>query len=331
MIQAAKATAHVLLLAAVCLPAFANIPRTSLVAEKPHLGVASFALPSHRAESVANTLIATGFGGCLYDSSTRPCCSGKERDAETGLDYFGARYHSGAQGRFISPDPFNPILEFQPKGDEPNVVDEARQAFDSYLANPQHWNRYTYGLNNPYAYVDKDGRIPVLVAAWAAYEIGSAIYDAYTAYKTVRDPNASQAEKSIAVAGLGASILLPGGGYGTSGKQVAKEILEASGAQMHHIATNKNILGGFTKQFEKVFNAAGLSLDDGINKIILRGHANNRHTPQYHQYVLDRLTKGTQGLKSGSQQYRTAVTNTLEELRRELLDNPGMIGWTNFP
>ena len=29
----------------------------------------------------------------------------KERDAETGLDYFGARYMSSAQGRFTSPDP----------------------------------------------------------------------------------------------------------------------------------------------------------------------------------------------------------------------------------
>jgi RHS repeat-associated protein len=28
----------------------------------------------------------------------------KERDAESGLDYFGARYFSGAQGRFTSPD-----------------------------------------------------------------------------------------------------------------------------------------------------------------------------------------------------------------------------------
>ena len=31
--------------------------------------------------------------------------TGKERDAETGLDYFGARYFSAAQGRFTSPDP----------------------------------------------------------------------------------------------------------------------------------------------------------------------------------------------------------------------------------
>ena len=31
--------------------------------------------------------------------------TGKERDAETGLDYFGARYMSSAQGRFTSADP----------------------------------------------------------------------------------------------------------------------------------------------------------------------------------------------------------------------------------
>jgi len=29
----------------------------------------------------------------------------KERDVETGLDFFGARYFSGAQGRFTSADP----------------------------------------------------------------------------------------------------------------------------------------------------------------------------------------------------------------------------------
>ena len=35
--------------------------------------------------------------------------SGKERDQETGLDYFGARYYSGALGRFTSPD--EPLID----------------------------------------------------------------------------------------------------------------------------------------------------------------------------------------------------------------------------
>jgi RHS repeat-associated protein len=30
--------------------------------------------------------------------------SGKERDAESGLDYFGARYYASGMGRWMSPD-----------------------------------------------------------------------------------------------------------------------------------------------------------------------------------------------------------------------------------
>jgi len=36
----------------------------------------------------------------------------KERDAESGLDFFGARYMSSAQGRFTSPDPSNMSVDF---------------------------------------------------------------------------------------------------------------------------------------------------------------------------------------------------------------------------
>ena len=34
----------------------------------------------------------------------------KERDGETGLDYFGARYYASAMGRFTSPDRYNAVL-----------------------------------------------------------------------------------------------------------------------------------------------------------------------------------------------------------------------------
>jgi len=65
-----------------------------------------------------------------------PCRTGKERDTETGLDYFGARYFSAAQGRFTSPD--KPLA-------------------DQHLANPQSWNLYSYARNNPLRYIDDDG------------------------------------------------------------------------------------------------------------------------------------------------------------------------------
>jgi RHS repeat-associated protein len=34
--------------------------------------------------------------------------TGKERDTESGLDYFGARFNASTMGRFKSPDPKSP-------------------------------------------------------------------------------------------------------------------------------------------------------------------------------------------------------------------------------
>ncbi|HWR13225.1 MAG TPA: RHS repeat-associated core domain-containing protein [Terriglobales bacterium] len=62
--------------------------------------------------------------------------TGKERDTETGLDYFGARYHVSTVGRFLSPDPGNASAE---QGD------------------PQSWNGYAYAGNNPLTFTDPDG------------------------------------------------------------------------------------------------------------------------------------------------------------------------------
>jgi RHS repeat-associated protein len=61
--------------------------------------------------------------------------TGKERDAETGLDWFEARYLSAAQGRFTSPDPAT-----------------------GSQRDPQSWNMYSYARNNPLLYTDPDGQ-----------------------------------------------------------------------------------------------------------------------------------------------------------------------------
>jgi len=74
--------------------------------------------------------------------SVRQKFTQKERDIETGLDYFKARYYSSTQGRFTSVDP-------------------SRQSVR--LDQPQSWNRYTYALNNPLAYVDENGKWPTWI------------------------------------------------------------------------------------------------------------------------------------------------------------------------
>ena len=67
--------------------------------------------------------------------------TGKERDVETGLDYFGARYLSSAQGRWTSPD----------WSAAPEPVPYAS------LGEPQTLNLYAYVKNNPTSNRDLDG------------------------------------------------------------------------------------------------------------------------------------------------------------------------------
>ena len=75
-------------------------------------------------------------GGSL-NAPTEHHFTGKERDQESGNDYFGARYYTSTMGRWMSPDPAgNSVANF---------------------ANPQTWNLYAYVLNNPLIFTDPTG------------------------------------------------------------------------------------------------------------------------------------------------------------------------------
>lgn len=67
--------------------------------------------------------------------------TGKERDSESGNDYFGARYYSSSMGRFLSPD---------------WSVKEEPVPY-AHLDNPQTLNLYAYVQNNPLSKSDPDG------------------------------------------------------------------------------------------------------------------------------------------------------------------------------
>jgi RHS repeat-associated protein len=64
--------------------------------------------------------------------------TGKERDAESNLDNFGARYNSFQWARFLSPDPGN---------------------IGASNDDPQSWNAYAYVRNNPANLADPSGAI----------------------------------------------------------------------------------------------------------------------------------------------------------------------------
>lgn len=93
---------------------------------------------------------------------------GKVHDDATGLSYMSARYYDPVLGRFMGVDP----VDFQ-------------------VDNLHSFNRYTYANNNPYKYVDPDGRMSLLLP----------IYNALLALVT----------------GLTANTLLNGGQTGSDG------------------------------------------------------------------------------------------------------------------
>jgi RHS repeat-associated protein len=64
---------------------------------------------------------------------SRPLFTGKERDAESGNDYFGARYYNSGMGRFMSPD----------------WAAKAEPVPYAKLDDPQSLNLYEYVRNNP--------------------------------------------------------------------------------------------------------------------------------------------------------------------------------------
>jgi RHS repeat-associated protein len=84
---------------------------------------------------------AGGYAGSNYTFLTQ-----KERDIETGLDYFEARYFSSVQGRFTGVDP---------------LTGSAKPEM------PQSWNRYSYCINNPLLYIDPSGLI------WGQHDLGN--------------------------------------------------------------------------------------------------------------------------------------------------------------
>jgi large repetitive protein len=72
--------------------------------------------------------------------SNRQWFHGKPVDEDTGLSYFGARFYDATLGRFMGVDP----VTFEE---------------DNYHS----FNRYAYGNNNPYKYLDPDGRMAGLI------------------------------------------------------------------------------------------------------------------------------------------------------------------------
>lgn len=90
--------------------------------------------------SLYETCTSLPFGDaltCTNSDSSPMHLTGQERDNESGLDNFGARYGSSALGRFTSPD---------------------ETLIDQFAISPQSWNLYAYVRDDPTDAVDPSGQ-----------------------------------------------------------------------------------------------------------------------------------------------------------------------------
>ena len=97
---------------------------------------------------------------------TRSRYTGKERDQESGNDYFGARYYASSMGRWLSPDWSAKVMP----------VPYAK------LDDPQSLNLYAYAGNNPLSRVDRDGHADVLAQCKGKYPCSVTVDDTVSHY-----------------------------------------------------------------------------------------------------------------------------------------------------
>ena len=159
-------------------------------------------------ERVQNDPLAAG---------NRQFFTGKPLDADTGLSYMGARYYDPAMGRFMGVDP----------------VDFKEDNLHSF-------NRYAYANNNPYKFVDPDGRqavgayFPNMEAEFKTFQDG--LVSAYTQVALM-----AAGEGIFAARGEGAMAL-------RAGNMVAAKVAAVDAANAGQVAgRTSGTAAGFAK------------------------------------------------------------------------------------
>ena len=108
--------------------------------ENSHQGFAGRNPAPNQVREACKFTVLLGMRGRAELNRAGSRCPGKERDTESGNDYFGARYYASSMGRWMSPDkPFA----------------------DQHPGNPQSWNLYSYVRNNPLSSIDTDGQVTI--------------------------------------------------------------------------------------------------------------------------------------------------------------------------
>ena len=97
-------------------------------------------------------------------------------------------------------------------------------------------------------------------------------------------------------------------------------------SERHHIASDKSIKSGYTKEYKDIFDKAGIDFDNPLNIIDLENHK-GRHTNAYKDDVLQRLQKAVRKVEADGKihtkdEYYKEFKKVLLELKELLLKGP---------
>ena len=165
-------------------------------------------LVTNQSASVVEETHYLPYGEILSGGLSKFLFTGKEKDTESGLVYYGARYYNPSTTRFTQPD---------------SVISD--------IYNPQSLNRYAYTENNPISRIDPSGHNPILAigATWAL--VGAVFSAGYSIYTQLRDNHSVDPWKVGKAALTGAVSGFVGGvtlGFGVAAEWGTFAALEVS-------------------------------------------------------------------------------------------------------
>jgi hypothetical protein len=194
--------------------------------------------------------------------------------------------------------------------------------------------------DNPLKYTDPDGNVPIPAAIYAVASYISVVASSPDTQNDLRFLAEDVAQGDYVSAIFDAvGLIVPGltntgaipksaekivAKFGDDvGKWAAKQ-LKGMGAQLHHVFTNKNIKGGFTKRFSQVLDGSGLTFNSPEVLVPILGHR-GKHSAEYWNKLLVGAETALEGLTKNTSEYRDALKAFLKDETMKIIESPDIL------